>query len=84
MTFPVRSSQVIPVHERGHMLSFLREERFHEVRGGFSGSEVMAFLNSSRDRSSGEVAEQDERRTRKKKKYGGGFIGVNVDREYKF
>lgn len=80
MTFPVRSSQVIPVHERGHMLSFLREERFHEVRGGFSGSEVMPFLNLSRDRSSGEVAEQEERRMRRRKKYGGGFIGVNVDR----
>jgi len=71
VTFPVRSSQVIPVHERGHMLSFLREERFHEVRAGFSGSGVMPFLNSSRDRSSGEVAEQEERRMRKKKKYGG-------------
>lgn len=81
MTFPVRSSQVIPVHERGHMLSFRREERFHEARGGFSGSEVMAFLNSSRDRSSGEVAEQEERKMRRRrKKYGGGFIGVNVDR----
>lgn len=80
MTFPVKSSQVIPVQERGHMLSFRREERFHEVRGGFSGSEVMAFLNSSRDRSSGEVAEQEERKMRKRKKYGGGFIGVNVDR----
>lgn len=86
MMFPVSSSQKIPCHEVGHSLKSLMVERFHELRTRSSGSEVMPFLNSSRDRSSGKEAEQvvvskmkNKCAAAERKMVGRGVIGVNVD-----
>lgn len=85
VTLPVSSSQRIPTQEVGQAVdSVVTVGGFHVSRTFPSGSTVMPFLNSSKDRSScSEAAEAEVRSVRKKNmesesEGSGGFIGVNV------
>lgn len=80
VTFPVRSSQVIPSQLRGHAVVSSSEEGFHESKTRPSGSVLMPFLNSSRDRSSGWEPETGSKCATEEKNNSNNnsFIGLNV------
>lgn len=86
VTLPDSSSQRMPFQEEGQVADdWAREVVVHDSRR-FSGSAVIPFLNSSRDRSSGSEAEQVRvmkkvKKTRSRTQLGEEFIGVNVDGE---